>query len=162
MTMNYCGRCGSANGNSARFCRQCGAELSSQAALSSPSAPLNVEFSAKAAMKESEEETIPTPPELNQITEIVQTVAETPQEETEQSLHDPIAVSKSLRRVRASGSLIIEASKKKQDEMNKIIAQAIEGVEARTRESNSANPTPHRPPSRNPTLGPYNSRATDH
>jgi tetratricopeptide (TPR) repeat protein len=42
---------------------------------------------------------------------------------------DPVAISKSLRRVRASGSLIIEASKKKQEQMNEIIAQAIEGFE---------------------------------
>lgn len=45
-------------------------------------------------------------------------------------VQDPVAISKSLRRVRASGSLILEvASKKKQDEMNAIIAMAIEGFE---------------------------------
>ena len=45
--MNYCGKCGSANGSKALFCRQCGTELNSQSALSFPSAPLNVEFASR-------------------------------------------------------------------------------------------------------------------
>ena len=65
MNMNYCGRCGSANGTTARFCRQCGAELGSQTAFSSQSFPLNVEFSAKAVMKEKPKENTPPPPEIN-------------------------------------------------------------------------------------------------
>jgi len=48
--MNYCGKCGSANGSKALFCRQCGTELSSQFALSFPSAPLDVEFAAKSKL----------------------------------------------------------------------------------------------------------------
>src|SRR5215470_1094259 len=51
MTMNYCGRCGSANGATARFCRQCGADFSSQAAASSSAPPFNVELSGKPVMK---------------------------------------------------------------------------------------------------------------
>src|SRR5215471_19074503 len=65
MTMNYCGRCGSANGTAARFCRQCGAELGSQAAISSSSTPHNVEFSSKSVMKNPVRETEPTPPDSN-------------------------------------------------------------------------------------------------
>ncbi|MGH9854133.1 MAG: zinc-ribbon domain-containing protein, partial [Blastocatellia bacterium] len=60
--MNYCGRCGSANGTTARFCRQCGAELGSQAAISSSSSPLNVEFSTKPVMKNPGRDTKPSPP----------------------------------------------------------------------------------------------------
>src|SRR5262245_54168869 len=43
MTMNYCGKCGTANGIKAYFCRQCGAELNNQSKLVFPSAPLDVE-----------------------------------------------------------------------------------------------------------------------
>src|SRR6266542_3971939 len=68
MTMNYCGRCGSANGATARFCRQCGADLSSQTAASSSAPPFNVEFSGKPVTKNLERETRPAPsgPESNQ------------------------------------------------------------------------------------------------
>ncbi len=143
--MNYCGRCGSANGTTARFCRQCGIELSGQAAFSSLSTPLNVEFSVKPGMKESQKESKPTPDESTQTSAIDRSVTNNPQEnaqkapqeaaqEAEGSTQDPVAISKSLRRVRASGSLIIEASKKQRDQMNEIIAQAIEGFEARKNE----------------------------
>jgi tetratricopeptide (TPR) repeat protein len=63
MTMNYCGKCGSANGSTARFCRQCGTELNGQTAFSSQTAPLNVEFSTKAGTKEREKDPAPDPPE---------------------------------------------------------------------------------------------------
>lgn len=67
MTMNYCGKCGSANGSTARFCRQCGTELNGQTAFSSQSTPLNVEFSTKTAPRERENDEAPearefTPP----------------------------------------------------------------------------------------------------
>jgi tetratricopeptide (TPR) repeat protein len=145
--MNYCGRCGSANGTSARFCRQCGAELSSQAAFSSPSAPLNVEFSAKAGAKESQKESKPARVEEKQATvnPQVATDGEKPAPdnldqsdgpvEAGEPTRDPVAISKSLRRVRASGSLIIEASKKDQEQMNDIISQAIEGFEKKREDS---------------------------
>jgi tetratricopeptide (TPR) repeat protein len=141
--------------------------LSSQAAFSSPSTPLNVEFSAKAGMKESQKETKPVPPEPNQtpVETLGQSLrgrrtagSQSPAGETEASeaegvdhadgpdqaadaTQDPVAISKSLRRVRASGSLIIEASKKQQEQMNEIIAQAIEGFEvAKLDESNQTPP----------------------
>src|SRR5262245_46438873 len=69
MTMNYCGRCGSANGATARFCRQCGADLSSQAATSSSSAPFNVEFSTKSVKKNREKESSPASPKKEPYTE---------------------------------------------------------------------------------------------
>ncbi len=146
MIMNYCGRCGSSNGASARFCRQCGAELSSQAAYSSHSTPLNVEFSPKTATKEPETETIPAPSESNQ-----QIIAEHPatdhSSEEAKPIDDPLSISKSLRRVRrTSGPLIIEATKKDQDEMNKIISLAVEGFEQNTDEPLTANQSDLTPP----------------
>src|SRR5262245_40209798 len=104
MTMNYCGRCGSANGATARFCRQCGADLGSQAATSSSSTPFNVEFTGKPVTKNLERETKPAPsePEAPQGTG--------PGERTsgasaggEGGDQDPKAISESLRRIRASG-----------------------------------------------------------
>jgi tetratricopeptide (TPR) repeat protein len=137
MTITYCGKCGSANGTSARYCRQCGVELSSQSAFSAHSTPPNVEFFPKAGTRDSHRDHTPsasTQPDSEQIvisakgsisddsSATVTDSGEAPQ--------DPVAISKSLRRVRASGSLIIEAaSRKKQDEMNAIIAMAIEGFE---------------------------------
>ncbi|MCI0339243.1 MAG: tetratricopeptide repeat protein [Acidobacteria bacterium] len=64
-------------------------------------------------------------------------------ESSEETPQDPVSISKSLRRVRASGSLIIEAaSKKRQEEMNQIIAQAIEGFDSGRVESAQAIPIP--------------------
>jgi tetratricopeptide (TPR) repeat protein len=54
--MNYCGKCGTANGSKAYFCRQCGAELNNQSKLVFPSAPLDVEFAAKSNMLEPQNE----------------------------------------------------------------------------------------------------------
>lgn len=110
MTMNYCGKCGSANGPRALFCRQCGSDLSNQTTLSTPSAPLNVEFSAKSPSREMPAIEAP-PPGIDEN-------AETP---------DPISISQSLRKVRASGPLIIEASMKKEQQMNQIIEQSVSG-----------------------------------
>lgn len=112
MTMNYCGKCGSANGPRALFCRQCGSDLSNQTTLSTPSAPLNVEFSAKSPSREMP--AIEAPPPVIDVDEN----AETP---------DPISISQSLRKVRASGPLIIEASMKKEQQMNQIIEQSVSG-----------------------------------
>ncbi|HKX30712.1 MAG TPA: tetratricopeptide repeat protein [Blastocatellia bacterium] len=116
--------------------------MGSQAALSSPSTPLNVEFSAKPGNKETREESLAPPPES--IPALDAELAETqdlppvprtgPLDGSEEPTRDPISISKSLRRVRASGSLIIETSKKKQEEMNKIIAQAIEGADSKSRQ----------------------------
>src|SRR5215467_11396566 len=61
MTMNYCGRCGSANGATARFCRQCGADLSSQAAASSSSTQFDIEFSTRSATKNPGKEATTAP-----------------------------------------------------------------------------------------------------
>ncbi|MGH9840543.1 MAG: tetratricopeptide repeat protein [Blastocatellia bacterium] len=165
MTMNYCGRCGSANGATARFCRQCGTELGSQAAFSSQSVPLNVEFSAKAAMKEKPKENTP-PPEFNPApAETSPAVEKAPPSaaddkprlftppppptppplpavskastKTEKAGDSPDvkSISASLRRVRSqSGQLIIEAARQKKDQMNEIIAEAVESMHGGTEE----------------------------
>src|SRR5262245_19574795 len=121
MTMNYCGRCGSANGATARFCRQCGADLSSQAAASSSSTPFNVEFSTKSLTKNPERESKPAPPETEPSPETEQVEAEpgaqapSASATREGGAQDPKAISESLRRIRASGPLILAALKQNND-----------------------------------------------
>src|SRR5262245_50421890 len=139
MTMNYCGRCGSANGATARFCRQCGADLSSQAAASSSAPPFNVEFSGKPVSKNLERETRPAPSEPESPHE-AGPVKGGPSDGTpdapargEVGDQDPKAISESLRRIRASGPLIIAAFKQDTDRqsidrINEIIAQSIQGM----------------------------------
>src|SRR5215510_11163877 len=124
--MNYCGRCGSANGATARFCRQCGADLSSQAAASSSTPPFNVEFSGRPVTKNLERETrpIPSEPDSPHGAGLV---------EGEVGEQDPRAISESLRRIRSSGPLIIAAIKQNTDRqsidrINEIIAQSIQGM----------------------------------
>ena len=170
MTMNYCGRCGSANGTTARFCRQCGAELSSQTAVSSSATPLNIEFSTKAVMKDPGKETTPTPPNPKQpqgvqrgqeraaaIKEPPEINTQPPQpaqggqasgapQATETDERDPKAISESLRRIRTSGPLIIEAIKQKQDRINEIIAQSVEGLNQGKGEVKREEPKPPKPP----------------
>lgn len=137
--MNYCGRCGSANGATARFCRQCGADLSSQAAASSSSTPFNVEFSGKPVTKNPEREVGPAPPEPEPPHETGPAEAEPGDRTSDASARgegggqDPKAISESLRRIRASGPLIIAAIKQNTDRqsidrINEIIAQSIEGM----------------------------------
>jgi tetratricopeptide (TPR) repeat protein len=139
MTMNYCGRCGSANGETARFCRQCGADLSSQTAASSSAPPFNVEFSGKPLTKNLERETRPAPsePEPPHGTGPVEGEPgdRTPDAGAgaEGGGQDPKAISESLRRIRASGPLIIAAIKQNTDRqsverINEIIAQSIQGM----------------------------------
>ncbi|HEV2667886.1 MAG TPA: tetratricopeptide repeat protein, partial [Blastocatellia bacterium] len=163
MTMNYCGRCGSANGATARFCRQCGADLSSQAAASSSSNPFNVEFSTKSLAKNPEGGDKPATSETEPS---ARTVA--PEDEPDDRRpgasttpagadQDPKAISESLRRIRASGPLILAALKQNNDRhsidrINEIIAQSIQGmtedkapVESHV-ESEVAAPPPAPPP----------------
>lgn len=128
MTMNYCGRCGAANGTAARFCRQCGVELHNQAAFSSTSSPLNVEFSAHSASKERpREETSPVRPAPPTPPPFPTAAPQVSAERNKGESKDPKTISKSLRELRASGSLITEAAKKTQDQINQIIAEAISG-----------------------------------
>src|SRR5262245_5383541 len=139
MTMNYCGRCGSANGATARFCRQCGADLSSQAAASSSAPPFNVEFSGRPVTKNLERETRPAPSEPES-PHGAGPVEGGPRDRTsdapakgEVGEQDPRAISESLRRIRASGPLIIAAIKQNADRqsidrINEIIAQSIQGM----------------------------------
>lgn len=158
MTMNYCGRCGAANGTAARYCRQCGAELHNQAAVSSSSTPLNVEFSARSVAKEHRsaklESFTPTPQEkadtgkLNQPVPkakeaSVQSSATTPQPVNNET-NDPKSISESLKRIRASGPLLVEAVKKKQERINQIIAESIESKN----EVKSDGKSDHVPPSK--------------
>src|SRR5215470_1979270 len=115
MTMNYCGRCGSANGTTARFCRQCGAELGGQAAISSSSAPLNVEFSTRSGMKNPGRETGPAPPgpKPSPETRLAKDDSIHQRDQGDKALdtsknsgggvQDPKAISESLRRIRTSG-----------------------------------------------------------
>ena len=137
--MNYCGRCGSANGATARFCRQCGADLSSQAAASSSAPPFNVEFSGKPVSKNLERETRPATSEPESPHE-AGPVEVGPGDRTPDAAaggeggdQDPKAISESLRRIRASGPLIIAAIKQNTDRqsidrINEIIAQSIQGM----------------------------------
>src|SRR5499427_5891322 len=139
MTMNYCGRCGSANGATARFCRQCGADLSSQAAASSSAPPFNAEFSGKPAPKNLERETRPATSEPESHHE-AGPIEGGPGDRTPDAAaggeggdQDPKAISESLRRIRSSGPLIIAAIKQNTDRqsidrINEIIAQSIQGM----------------------------------
>ena len=121
MTMNYCGKCGSANGPRALFCRQCGTDLSNQTTLSAPSAPLNVEFTAKSPSRE-----LPPLGQQKRTDDDGKIVGQVDGESGEET-PDPISISQSLRKVRASGPLIIEASMKKEQQMNQIIEQSVSG-----------------------------------
>jgi tetratricopeptide (TPR) repeat protein len=158
MTITYCGKCGSANGTSARFCRQCGVELSSQSAFSPHSTPLNVEFFPKAGTRDSNKDHESHAPIQHQSEQIIISAKGSisddpfsPVLDSGEAPQDPVAISKSLRRVRASGSLIIEAaSKKKQDEMNAIIAMAIEGFEKQSEDPEQIQP---QSPRSNPAFG---------
>lgn len=130
MTMNYCGRCGSANGATARFCRQCGADLSSQAAASSSSTPFNVEFSTRSAPKDQQRETEPSP-ETKPIEDGLSDQAPGADASGEGGHQNPKEISESLRRVRVSGPLILAAIKQNNDRqsidrINEIIAQSIQ------------------------------------
>lgn len=151
MTMNYCGRCGSANGRSARYCRQCGADLSSQSAFSTPSAPLNVEFSSPPSRSPKQD------PKQESINESINDVSSAPLEDLKESYPDnltqsrpteaprtdsldPVVISQTLRRVRASGPLIIEAVKKSQDDMKQIFSQGTEGTDKSRQETGQTAP----------------------
>jgi len=134
MTMNYCGRCGAANGTAARYCRQCGAELNNQAAFSSASARLNVEFSARNTPKDHQRETLPgsatatsfNNPDTGKLPgPAVNTLDQTPSSGTVPEPNEK-AISESLKRIRASGPLIVEAVKKKQERISQIISESIE------------------------------------
>jgi tetratricopeptide (TPR) repeat protein len=163
MTITYCGKCGSANGTSARFCRQCGVELSSQSAFSPHSTPPNVEFFPKAGTKDSKKDHETSAPIKHQSEQIIISAKGSisndpfpPAPDSGDAQQDPVAISKSLRRVRASGSLIIEASKKKQDEMNAIIAMAIEGFE---KQSEDPEQIQQQSPRSNPAFGDSKQRS---
>ncbi|HEU0173149.1 MAG TPA: tetratricopeptide repeat protein [Blastocatellia bacterium] len=138
MTMNYCGRCGSANGATARFCRQCGADLSSQTAASSSSTPFNIEFSTKSVVKNPESEAKPALPE-NEPSPGTASLEDASSDQTPDASitpgggeQDPKAISQSLRRIRASGPLILEAIKQNDpqsmERINEIIAQSVQGL----------------------------------
>jgi len=155
MTMNYCGRCGAANGTAARFCRQCGVELHNQAAFSSTSSPLNVEFSAHNTPKERPREEAasakpapPTPPPFP--IPASQSSAERNKEEKK----DPKAISESLKRLRASGPLITGAVKKKQERINQIISESIEGRSESKSETKGQSTSPVPPPTTSPVISP--------
>lgn len=161
MTMNYCGRCGAANGTAARYCRQCGAELNNQAAFSSASARLNVEFSARNATKDHQRETLPGSPSPTSINNsdtgklpggAVNTIDQTPEPGTVPDSNDK-AISESLKRLRASGPLIVEAVKKKQERINQIIAESIEPRSESKSESKSAD-SAAKPESKTPSASP--------
>ncbi|HMV86030.1 MAG TPA: tetratricopeptide repeat protein [Blastocatellia bacterium] len=128
MTMNYCGRCGAANGTAARFCRQCGVELHNQAAFSSTSSPLNVEFSAHSASKERPREETPASKPAPPTPPPFPTATPTTSGRDKGESNNPKAISESLKKLRASGPLITEAVKKKQEQLNQIISESISGV----------------------------------
>src|SRR5262245_3959678 len=162
MTMNYCGKCGSANGTTARFCRQCGTELNSQVAFTSQSAPLNVEFSTKTAMKEKPKDVSPEIPETEPSNLEASAVAEGANPgrtegvpppppappvsksqtaakpgKAENTVQDPAQdrklISASLRRVRSqSGPLVREAIKPKKGRPREQVIQAGQGSQGPT------------------------------
>jgi tetratricopeptide (TPR) repeat protein len=113
--------------------------LSSQAAASSSAPPFNVEFSSKPVTKNLERETRPAPSEPEP-PHGAGPVEGGPSDRTpdagarsEGGNQDPKAISQSLRRIRASGPLIIEAIKQNTDwqsieRINEIIAQSIQGI----------------------------------
>jgi tetratricopeptide (TPR) repeat protein len=112
--------------------------LSSQAAASSSSTPFNVEFSTKPSTKNLEKDAKPASSEPGPVSEAVPVedapikqpaVAALPLESGDQ---DPKAISASLRRIRASGPLILAAIKQNDREsmerINEIIEQSIQGM----------------------------------
>ncbi|MFN0110909.1 MAG: tetratricopeptide repeat protein [Blastocatellia bacterium] len=149
MTMNYCGRCGAANGTAARYCRQCGAELHNQAVMSAASAPLNVEFSARSVTKDFPPMTKPESQaydkaDTGKLTQpkaptgkfsAQPTVTTSPENGDEPK--DAKAISESLKRIRASGPLLVEAVKKKQERVNQIIADALDNKDSKGRKGES-------------------------
>jgi tetratricopeptide (TPR) repeat protein len=152
MTMNYCGRCGSANGATARFCRQCGADLSSQAAASSSSTSFDIEFSSRPATKNPGKEATPAP-SGTEPSSGNRPVEEGPNDRASGASwasdgddQDPKKISASLRRIRASGPLIIAAIKQNDrqsmERINEIIEQSIQGMN----ENKGAVKTPDKPP----------------
>jgi tetratricopeptide (TPR) repeat protein len=144
--------------------------LSSQTAVSSSATPLNVEFSTKAVMKDPGKETTPTPlnPKQSPPVQAAQgglereaapkeppnVSSQPPQpaqgsQASETDEQDPKAISESLRRIRTSGPLIIEAIKQKQDRINEIIAQSVEGLnesKAEVKREETGPPKPPAPP----------------
>src|SRR4030095_7943915 len=156
MTMNYCGRCVSPNGTTARFCRQCGAELGSQAAISPSSTPLNVEFSTRSTMKNPGRETkpsSPTPPPSPETKPARENEISPPPsapKSSEVADQDPKAISESLRRIRTSGPLIIEAIKQNSERAREIIEQSVQGLSENKvevkRDTPLAPPPPPAPP----------------
>lgn len=145
MTMNYCGRCGAANGTAARYCRQCGVELHNQAAFSSGTSPLNVEFSARNAQKDRARE-VPPPPTPPPYPTAKTTTVSSDKEDDE--VKDPKAISESLKKLRASGPLTETAKdKKKQERINQIIDSSVESKREKKRgaKSQSMVPVPKAP-----------------
>ena len=128
MTKIYCGRCGSSGGVGARYCRICGSELSKQ---DEPSRPL-----PQLAPQPVEQTTIAppipipatTPPLMDSSAPAIAHAAEAepPAMNGQEESPDPVAM---LRRLRVSGPLIIEEAMKKQDQMNEIISQALDGLD---------------------------------
>jgi tetratricopeptide (TPR) repeat protein len=118
--------------------------LSSQAAASSSSAPFNVEFSTRPAKKNQEKEAMPAPSESELSVEAdpapsapskrlaASAPTENPSDNSEGMDQDPKAISASLRRIRASGPLILAAIKQNDREsmerINEIIEQSIQGM----------------------------------
>ena len=158
MTMNYCGRCGAANGTAARYCRQCGAELHNQAAVSSSSTPLNVEFSARSVTKEHRSAKLdsfsPAPQEADtgklsqpapKSKEASTPLSATTPQPANTETNDPKSISESLKRIRASGPLLVEAVKKKQERINQIISESIESKNEAKGDNKSGHLTQSKP-----------------
>jgi tetratricopeptide (TPR) repeat protein len=112
--------------------------LSSQAAASSSSNPFNVEFSTKPAAKNPEKEAEAAQSETSPAPE-ASPVEDAPRDRTAAAAppldgadQDPKAISASLRRIRASGPLILAAIKQNDREsmerINEIIEQSIQGM----------------------------------
>jgi tetratricopeptide (TPR) repeat protein len=131
--------------------------LSGQTAISSSSAPLNVEFSTKSAMKKPVRDNKSSPPETKTIpSETSDASRHQPpgaSKSSEGGAQDPKAISESLRRIRTSGPLIIEAIKQKNDQqknerINEIITQSVQGFNENDvkSEERPTSPRPAPPP----------------
>ncbi len=97
-------------------------------------------------MKEPKKETKPTPPEVKPPPAAVRSQEPSASGQAEGEDQDPKAISESLRRIRTSGPLIIEAIKQKQERISEIIAQSIESVSGGKGENRREEPKPPKPP----------------
>lgn len=102
-------------------------------------------------MKNPGKDQKPSPPENKSTRSDPRNQSSAAPAKSESDDQDPKAISESLRRIRTSGPLIIEAIKQKNERVNEIIAQAVQGMsenkaDAQREERPSPPPPPPPPP----------------